>query len=84
MIEETATAKYLPSAFSSKLIGLLKRIGLLYQVLVIIFSTGKGINHNFLRLDAFLKEEIDSLIMEGNLNRNSIVAVSDDLVVLAW
>ena len=82
MTEETATAKYLPSAFSSKLIGLLKR-------LVSCASTC----HNFLALvkasitisqaEHLLKEEIDSLIMEGNLNRNSIVAVSDDLVVLA-
>ena len=82
MMEETATAKYFPSAF---LLAdrLAETIGLLCQVLVIIFSTGKGINHNFLRLNAFLKKEIDSLVMEGYLNRNSIVAVSDDLVVLA-
>ena len=60
-----------------------KMIGFLRQVLVIVFSACKSINHDFLWLDSFLKQEKDSLIVKGNLYRNSIVTLSDNFVVLA-
>ena len=84
MIEETATAKYLPSAFSSKLIGLLNDWPLVPSTCHNFLALVKASITIFLRLNAFLKKEIDSLVMEGYFNRNSIVAVSDDFVVLAW
>lgn len=56
-------------------------IAFLFNVFLIIFVTCESINNNFFWLHSRLQEQINGLIVKGNLDRDCIIASSDDLVV---